>query len=118
LGPDDQAARRDIFGFGLDDPARPVEFDTAPADQALVAATASVRHHRKLTLSRSCGSRLLVQAFQEYLKGPEASKEQPMTIAIESSSPVLDRLAGVSDRRGARALGDRLAELSRWVRND
>src|ERR1051325_154229 len=41
-----------------------------------------------------------------------------MTIAIESSPPVLDRLAGISDRRGARALGERLAELGRWVRAD
>ena len=41
-----------------------------------------------------------------------------MTIAIESSSPVLDRLAGISDRRGARALGERLAELGRWVKGD
>src|SRR5258706_11907853 len=41
-----------------------------------------------------------------------------MTIAIESSAPVLDRLAGISDRRGARALGERLADLGRWVRND
>src|SRR5205823_14861835 len=41
-----------------------------------------------------------------------------MTIVIESPSPVLDRLAGVSERRGARALGERLAELGRWVRAD
>ncbi len=41
-----------------------------------------------------------------------------MTIAIESSPAVLDQLADISNHRGVRDLGPRLAELARWVRAD
>ncbi|HEV7555498.1 MAG TPA: polyprenyl synthetase family protein, partial [Kofleriaceae bacterium] len=39
-----------------------------------------------------------------------------MTLGFDT--PVLDRLARVSEARGALALGDRLAILDRWVRAD
>jgi octaprenyl-diphosphate synthase len=42
-----------------------------------------------------------------------------MTLAIEAvDRSVLDQLAHVSSGRGARDLGERLASLGRWVRND
>ena len=42
-----------------------------------------------------------------------------MTIAIEAvNRSVLDQLARVSSGRGARDLGERLANLGRWVRSD
>jgi octaprenyl-diphosphate synthase len=40
-----------------------------------------------------------------------------MTVAF-APSHVIDRLASVSDARGARDLGERLASLGRWVRGD
>src|SRR5688572_13456509 len=39
-------------------------------------------------------------------------------ISPPSSSQVIDRLARVSSARGAATLGDRLAQLDRWVRQD
>ena len=42
----------------------------------------------------------------------------PPAAFLSSSVAVLDRLASVSERRGARAIGERLADLGRWVRDD
>ena len=47
FGADEQTAHRKILGLGFDDARRPVELDSTPTDESLVATAARICHHRK-----------------------------------------------------------------------
>jgi octaprenyl-diphosphate synthase len=59
----------------------------------------------------------LFRFFQESLNEPETSEGQSMS-QLALSGAVLDRLSGISRARGTPSLGERLAGLERWVRDD
>jgi hypothetical protein len=47
IGPDVEAARGQIFGFGFDRSGRPIEFHPTATDEPLIATASRVAHYRK-----------------------------------------------------------------------
>jgi octaprenyl-diphosphate synthase len=107
------------------------ERHTASADQSLAATRREIATTKRIPVGVSVVANCqkneittiypkildLLTIFQESLNQVEASESQ-MTLGIDAATPVLDRLARLSDARGAPSLAERLASLNRWVRAD
>ena len=88
LGPDEQAARREILGLGDDTPRGPVELDSTPADQPQIAASARTCH------------------FPEILSSLEWDVPFTSVLAEEGSPPVAGTRIQVRNHLSTRVLGN------------